>query len=112
MGGASTKLLIAELLLQLTNHDTIAGIPAGSELLRVLNVLMCKVLDNSNKNHLFAALLRVMNEVPDSVASQGTKVHQLFLELVVKCLIKLTKPLFQYMEEVRYLSRRVLDSLV
>lgn len=62
----------------------------GPTLVRAVNVLVAKILDSANKNYSFAGLLQLLRMPPAEVpASAVTK----FNDLVVKCLIKLTKGL-------------------
>jgi hypothetical protein len=74
--------------------------------LQALNVLMLKILENSNRNYTFSALLSLLLDTPKEltggpVAAPGAP-QQLqqarWADLVVKCLIKSTKALPQVIE--------------
>lgn len=74
--------------------------------LQALNVLMLKILENSNRNFTFSALLSLLLDTPTEltgglVAAPGAP-QQLqqarWADLVVKCLIKSTKALPQIIE--------------
>lgn len=74
--------------------------------LQALNVLMLKILENSNRNFTFSALLSLLLDTPTEltgglVAAPGAP-QQLqqarWADLVVKCLIKSTKALPQVIE--------------
>ena len=67
---------------------------ASSHLLQALNVLMLKILENSNRNHCFAALMQLCLEAPEELIALGVPEAQTrWADLVVKCLIKITKAL-------------------
>jgi hypothetical protein len=86
-------LVTREVLAQLTNHRQIHATFAadGSALLRLLNMIMLKILESSNLNSIFAALLNCLLQIPDIVTTRGpTQVH-CYLALTVKCLTKITK---------------------
>ena len=71
----------------------------GPQLIKALNVLMLKVLEHCPKTSSFTALLRLLATPPDSVARDPEATAK-FHELVVKCLIKLTKTLGATLKEV------------
>lgn len=86
-------MVTREVLAQLTNHRAIhATFSAdGSALLRLLNMIMLKILESSNLNRIFGALLNCLLKIPDIVTTRGpTQVH-CYLALTVKCLTKITK---------------------
>ena len=71
--------------------------------LQALNVLMLKILENCNRNHSFSALLSLLVKAPaeaTGVAEQELR----WADLVVKCLIKITKALPATLE-VRHVLR-------
>ncbi|XP_027934620.1 protein MOR1 isoform X3 [Vigna unguiculata] len=90
--------LITELLLWLLD-DRVPHMEDGSQLLKALNVLMLKILDNADRTSSFVVLINLLRPLDPSrwpspasnepLASRNQK----FSDLVVKCLIKLTKVL-------------------
>lgn len=90
--------LITELLLRLLD-ERVPRMDDGSQLLKALNVLMLKILDNADRSSSFVVLINLLRPldpsrwpapaVNETVATRNQK----FSELVVKCLIKLTKVL-------------------
>ncbi|CAJ1976721.1 unnamed protein product [Sphenostylis stenocarpa] len=90
--------LITELLLWLLD-DRVPHMEDGSQLLKALNVLMLKILDNADRTSSFVVLINLLRPLdpsrwpsPASNESLATR-NQKFSDLVVKCLIKLTKVL-------------------
>jgi hypothetical protein len=71
---------------------------------QALNVLMLKILENSNRNYTFSALLSLLLEPPieltaGATTAGGAQLQQArWADLVVKCLIKSTKALPQVIE--------------
>ncbi|XP_062100233.1 protein MOR1-like [Humulus lupulus] len=69
----------------------------GSQLLKALNVLMLKILDNADRTSSFVVLINLLRPLDPSrwplPASNETFAvrNEKFSDLVVKCLIKLTK---------------------
>ncbi|KAL1343695.1 protein MOR1 isoform X1 [Arachis hypogaea] len=90
--------LITELLLWLLD-DRVPHMDDGSQLLKALNVLMLKILDNADRTSSFVVLINLLRPLdPSRWPSLATKEslasrNQKFSDLVVKCLIKLTKVL-------------------
>ncbi|CAN6462652.1 unnamed protein product [Victoria cruziana] len=90
--------LITELLLWLLD-ERVPLMDDGSQLLKALNVLMLKILDNAERTSSFVVLINLLQPLdasrwpsPSSVETLPAR-NQKFSELVVKCLIKLTKVL-------------------
>ncbi|KAM7271007.1 hypothetical protein ACFE04_030221 [Oxalis oulophora] len=90
--------LITELLLWLLD-ERVPRMDDGSQLLKALNVLMLKILDNADRTSSFVVLINLLRPLdparwpsPPSTESFATR-DQKFSDLVVKCLIKLTKVL-------------------
>ncbi|XP_027367381.1 protein MOR1 [Abrus precatorius] len=90
--------LITELLLWLLD-DRVPHMDDGSQLLKALNVLMLKILDNADRTSSFVVLINLLRPLdpsrwpsPASNESFASR-NQKFSDLVVKCLIKLTKVL-------------------
>lgn len=90
--------LITELLLWLLD-ERVPHMDDGSQLLKALNVLMLKILDNADRTASFVVLINLLRPLDPSrwpsPASNDTLTsrNQKFSDLVVKCLIKLTKVL-------------------
>ncbi|XP_038695975.1 protein MOR1-like [Tripterygium wilfordii] len=90
--------LITELLLWLLD-ERVPHMDDGSQLLKALNVLMLKILDNADRTSSFVVLINLLRPLDPSrwplPASNETLAarNQKFSDLVVKCLIKLTKVL-------------------
>nr|KAJ0223625.1 hypothetical protein LSAT_V11C200070690 [Lactuca sativa] len=90
--------LITELLRWLLNKR-VPRMDDGSQLLNALNFLMLKILDNAERTSSFMVLISLLKPLdpsrwsaPPSNESFATR-NSKFSELVVKCLIKLTKVL-------------------
>ncbi|GFQ07256.1 protein mor1 [Phtheirospermum japonicum] len=90
--------LITELLLWLLD-ERVPQMDDGSQLLRALNVLMLKILDNADRTSSFAVLINLLRPLdpsrwPAPATNESLIIrNQKFSDLVVKCLIKLTKVL-------------------
>ncbi|KAJ1686606.1 hypothetical protein LUZ63_017996 [Rhynchospora breviuscula] len=97
--------LITELLLWLLD-ERVSPMDDGSQLLKALNVLMLKILDNAERTSSFVVLINLLRPLdparwpalvsPETLPTKNQK----FSDLVVKCLIKLTKVLQQTINEV------------
>lgn len=94
------RALLGQLLAVLVDTAALAASQEGGMLLRALNVLVLKVLENSSMTYSFAALIDLLVHFPPRIAEDAARVPQ-FLELVVKCLIKLTKALPQAIAQGR-----------
>uniref|UniRef100_A0A804NBS8 Protein MOR1 n=2 Tax=Zea mays TaxID=4577 RepID=A0A804NBS8_MAIZE len=97
--------LITELLLWLLD-ERVPLMDDGSQLLKALNVLMLKILDNAERTSSFVVLINLLRPLdpsrwpsPTPMESLAVK-NQKFSDLVVKCLIKLTKVLQSTIYEV------------
>ncbi|XP_050225850.1 protein MOR1 isoform X2 [Mercurialis annua] len=90
--------LITELLLWLLD-ERVPHMDDGSQLLKALNVLMLKILDNADRTSSFVVLINLLRPLdpsrwPSPASSETFSIrNQKFSDLVVKCLIKLTKVL-------------------
>ncbi|CAM6047665.1 unnamed protein product [Sphagnum compactum] len=97
--------LITELLLWLLDERVLV-MDDGSQLLKAMNVLMLKILENADRTSAFIVLIYLLRPVGSSrfagLAKHGAVNvrNQKFLDLVVKCLIKLTKVLSSTLSEV------------
>lgn len=83
------------------------GLWCVAGVLQALNVLMLKILENSNRNFTFSALLGLLLDTPTELmsaaaasgsAQQAQMQQARWADLVVKCLIKSTKALPQVIE--------------
>ncbi|XP_024517263.1 protein MOR1 [Selaginella moellendorffii] len=101
---ATLHSLITELLLWLLD-ERVPLMDDGSQLLKALNVLMLKILENAGRTSAFVVLIRLLRPLEsrwpgvaseEAAATRGQK----FSDLVVKCLIKLTKVLGSTIFEV------------
>ncbi|KAL8032654.1 hypothetical protein ABFX02_13G110200 [Erythranthe guttata] len=97
--------LITELLLWLLD-ERVPQMDDGSQLLRALNVLMLKILDNADRTSSFAVLINLLRPLdpsrwPAPAINESLVIrNQKFSDLVVKCLIKLTKVLQNTIHDV------------
>uniref|UniRef100_A0A2P2MMY9 Protein MOR1 n=1 Tax=Rhizophora mucronata TaxID=61149 RepID=A0A2P2MMY9_RHIMU len=88
--------LITELLLWLLD-ERVPHMDDGSQLLKALNVLMLKILDNADRTSSFVVLINLLRPLdparwPSPASNETLSIrNQKFSDLVVKCLIKLTK---------------------
>lgn len=97
--------LITELLLWLLD-ERVPLVDDGSQLLKALNVLMLKILENAARTSAFVVLIRLLQPLdpsrwPSPASRDVDAMRSLkFSDLVVKCLIKLTKVLQNTIFEV------------
>ncbi|XP_074272176.1 protein MOR1-like isoform X2 [Silene latifolia] len=97
--------LITELLLWLLD-ERVPHMHEGDQLLKALNVLMLKILDHADRTSSFVVLLNLLPPLdssrwPAPSSNEAIAVrNQKFSDLVVKCLIKLTKVLQSTIHEV------------
>ncbi|XAR66434.1 hypothetical protein NMG60_11012669 [Bertholletia excelsa] len=97
--------LITELLLWLLD-ERVPRMDDGSQLLKALNVLMLKILDNAERTSSFVVLINLLRPLdpsrwPMTTSNESFSArNQKFSDLVVKCLIKLTKVLQTTINEV------------
>ncbi|KAL6766815.1 TOG1 [Auxenochlorella protothecoides x Auxenochlorella symbiontica] len=88
---------ISLLLLRLLDDRSLLRFEEGPTLVKAVNVLMLKVLETTNRTYCFAALLQLLRAPPKGITAEQLPK---FYDLVVKCLIKLTKSLQAEMEGV------------
>ncbi|KAH9626996.1 hypothetical protein KSS87_017847 [Heliosperma pusillum] len=97
--------LITKLLLWLLD-ERVPRMHEGDQLLKALNVLMLKILDHADRTSSFVVLLNLLHPLdssrwPAPSSNEAIAVrNQKFSDLVVKCLIKLTKVLQSTIYEV------------
>ncbi|KFH73222.1 hypothetical protein MVEG_00443 [Podila verticillata NRRL 6337] len=83
--------LLHELASRLMDKN-LEGVESGPQLSRAMNVTMVKVLENSNRNSAFSALLLILVRCAQPLRSMEDSAHQAkFGDLIMKCLWKLTK---------------------
>ncbi|KAL4854812.1 hypothetical protein ACK3TF_004509 [Chlorella vulgaris] len=87
---ATLRDSVSLLLLRLMDDKGLLHFEEGPTLVKAVNVLMLKFLEASNRTYAFAALLQLLRQPPTEV--QPAQLPK-FYDLVVKCLIKLTKGL-------------------
>ncbi|WPT11227.1 Protein MOR1 [Picochlorum sp. SENEW3] len=87
---ATLRTTISLLLCSLVNENGLLSFEQGTTLVRAVNVLIANLLDASDKNYAFAALLHLLRSPPKQLDED---LIQKFNDLLVKCLIKLTKSL-------------------
>jgi cytoskeleton-associated protein 5 len=84
-------------LLVLLLDEAIPSLEEGGQLLKALNVLMLKILENGNRTSTFLSLLWLLGEGACSVEEL---MCSKFSDLIIKCLIKQTKHLSASIESV------------
>jgi len=81
-----------EELLQRLADDSLATVEQGPSIVRALNVLMLKVLENAKCNDAFSVLLQLLRDSSTlMVEMPADTVRPKFAELIMKCLWKLAK---------------------
>lgn len=90
------QYLIDQLLMQLLD-EKLPRLEDGM-LLKALNTLMLRILENSNRTHTYTSLLSLLAESCavdyEQLSNESSRqTHKKYMELVVKCLLKLTKAL-------------------
>eukprot|EP00899_Mesostigma_viride_P007986 jgi/Mesvir1/17189/Mv07609-RA.2 len=103
------RTLVSELLLRLLDEDVLK-VEDGQQLVRALNVLMLKILENAVRTSSFCVLLSLFRPYdpaagPSPLPSMSQEAARglpgaKFLDLIVKCLIKLTKALAQTIHDI------------
>ncbi|KAG4099233.1 ARM repeat-containing protein [Neocallimastix lanati (nom. inval.)] len=95
--------LFEEVLKGMLDHNLTKS-EAGSQLVRALNILMVRILDNSNRNISFSALLLLLEKSSAILISMSNESNEKvtlqakFTELVMKCLWKMTKAIHKMLE--------------
>lgn len=83
-----------EELLRRLLDENLAKLDFGPQLLKALNILMLKILDNCDKNDSFAVLIMLMRQSSSIMlqsSAEEREAHAKFTELAMKCIWKLTK---------------------
>ncbi|XP_042752685.1 protein MOR1 [Lactuca sativa] len=100
--------LITKLLLWLLD-ERVPRMDNGSQLLKALNVLVLKILDTAERTLSFVILISLLKPQGDPSNESFATRSINFSELVVKCLIKLTKALENTIDDVNI--DRILQSI-
>lgn len=87
---ATLRETMSVLLCRLVDERGLTVFDEGPTLVRAVNVLIAKLLENADRNCAFAALLQLLREPPAGVTGDLLAKYNV---VVVKCLIKLTKAL-------------------
>ncbi|KAG0348125.1 Microtubule-associated protein, microtubule dynamics during spindle orientation [Podila humilis] len=83
--------LLHELASRLMDKN-LEGVESGPQLSKAMNVTMIRVLENSNRNSVFSALLLILVRSAQPLRNMEDSAHQAkFGDLIMKCLWKLTK---------------------
>ncbi|KAI8350708.1 armadillo-type protein [Mortierella sp. GBAus27b] len=83
--------LLHELATRLLDEN-LGKVESGQQLAKALNVTMVKVLENSNRNATFSALLLILVRCAQPLRNNEDSAHQAkFGDLIMKCIWKLTK---------------------
>lgn len=80
-------------LLSLLLDERLPGVHEGNQLMKAMNVLVLRMLDICNKNSLFGLLLEILRTPPPVIQEGNEDIQEKFSNLVIKCLIKMTKSL-------------------
>ncbi|GMH42322.1 hypothetical protein BSKO_10241 [Bryopsis sp. KO-2023] len=78
-------------LLTLLLDDRLPRVHEGTQLMKAMNVLVLRMLEMCNKNALFSVLLELLRNLPTQIQGSSLAIQDKFLNLVIKCLIKMTK---------------------
>lgn len=78
-------------LLTLLLDERLPRIHEGAQLMKAMNVLVLQMLEVCNKNDLFSLLLELLRYQPLAIQKNPPGVQEKFSNLVIKCLIKMTK---------------------
>ncbi|GFH32238.1 uncharacterized protein HaLaN_31425, partial [Haematococcus lacustris] len=76
--------------------ERLGSLPEGLAMLKALNLLMMKVLENCDRTAVFGALMHLLRVPHQRLLSMGNGDKALegrWFDLVVKCMIKITKSL-------------------
>lgn len=89
------RKIMKNLLLLLLNQ-AVPSLEEGGQLLKALNVLMLKILENANRTSTFLSLLWLLGE---GGAEGDQSLRTKFSDLAIKCTIKMVKNLSASIEE-------------
>lgn len=94
---STLRKTVSLLLCSLVEDPGLLAFEDGATLVRAVNVLIKKLLESVDINYVFAALLQLLRSPPPELAPN---VVDKYNDLVVKCLIKLTKSLEHGVQEL------------
>lgn len=93
-------------LLQLLSDDHVGEMEEGKNILKALNLLIIKLLENTDKTACFSVLIAQLKDsippletLPNSNAD-GSSVYPKVTDMIVKCLLKITKVLSATINEI------------
>ena len=86
-----TLLDLVSCLLQLLLDDRLTRVPDAHTIMKGMNVLMLKVLEMSQLNSVMSVLVFFLRAPPPTILQSRADLQNRFFNLVVKCLIKVTK---------------------
>jgi cytoskeleton-associated protein 5 len=93
-------------LLQLLSDDTVGDMEEGKNILKALNLLIIKLLENTDKTACFSVLISQLKDsippletLPNS-NPDGSSVYPKVTDMIVKCLLKITKVLSATINEL------------
>eukprot|EP00798_Chlamydomonas_sp_ICE-L_P001437 gene1437-32811_t len=91
-----TLCALMSVLLCCLVDESLAALQEGMAMLKALNLLMMKILENCNRTHVFGALMLLLRQPHARLATAGGaggEMESRWFDLVVKCMIKVTKNL-------------------
>lgn len=89
----STLKRLTRSLLTTLLDQSLRAIESGDKVIKALNVLALKVLENAKRTHAFGTLFELLSE---SITEDSEQLG----DLIVKCLLKLTKVLWQTIQDI------------
>jgi cytoskeleton-associated protein 5 len=109
MANSVSQLVLGHLmrsLLQLLSDDNVGEMEEGKNILKALNLLIIKLLENTDKTACFSVLVQQLKDsippletLPSSNAD-GSSVYPKVTDMIVKCLLKITKVLSATINEI------------
>ncbi|KAF0542990.1 ARM repeat-containing protein [Gigaspora margarita] len=109
----SLERLLSELAHRLLDLN-LQALEAGQQLSKALNVSMVKVLENSNRNTTYSALISILEKSSANlrdVDATAVTTHTKFTELIMKCLWKLARSVQENLKSGILLPNKLLRDL-
>ncbi|CAG8638343.1 14946_t:CDS:10, partial [Gigaspora margarita] len=109
----SLERLLSELAHRLLDLN-LQALEAGQQLSKALNVSMVKVLENSNRNATYSALISILEKSSANlreVDATAVTTHTKFTELIMKCLWKLARSVQENLKSGILLPNKLLRDL-